>query len=84
MDASSTPSVPAPVTPPANAAAPAATPVIPITAPIVDPATLAKQKHASWGAIIVILLILGMVVVGAFYAWGKRIAQTQQTQTTQQ
>lgn len=33
------------------------------------------RKNTSWGAIIAILLILAMVVVGAFYAWGKRVAE---------
>lgn len=52
--------------------------------PVVPPvsASIAKQKQASWGAIIVIVLILAMVVVGAFYAWGKRIAQTQPVPVT--
>jgi hypothetical protein len=31
------------------------------------------NKNASWGAIISILVIMAMVVIGAFYAWGKRI-----------
>jgi hypothetical protein len=46
------------------------------TVPPVSP-DIAKQKAASWGATIVIVLILGMIVVGAFYAWGQRIARTQ-------
>ncbi len=33
------------------------------------------NKNASWGAIISIIIILAMVVVGAFYAWGQRIAE---------
>jgi hypothetical protein len=32
-------------------------------------------KHASWGAVISILIILIMIVVGAFYSWGHRVAQ---------
>jgi uncharacterized protein HemX len=39
------------------------------------PAQLSKQKQASWGAIIVIVLILAMIVIGALYAWGQRIAE---------
>ena len=35
----------------------------------------AASRNASWGTIIVILVMLGMIVTGAFYAWGKRIAQ---------
>ncbi|HEV7121276.1 MAG TPA: hypothetical protein VGN56_00460 [Candidatus Paceibacterota bacterium] len=51
--------------------------------PVVPPvsASIAKQKQASWGAIVIIVLILAMIVVGAFYAWGKRVAQTQQPAT---
>ena len=33
----------------------------------------AASKNASWGTIIVILVILTMIVTGAFYAWGQRI-----------
>jgi predicted permease len=46
------------------------------------------NKNASWGAIISILVIMAMVVIGAFYAWGKRIdeehsaAQAAQTAST--
>ena len=32
-------------------------------------------KNASWGAIISIIVILAMIVIGAFYAWGQRIDQ---------
>jgi hypothetical protein len=31
------------------------------------------HRNASWGAIITIVIILAMIVIGAFYAWGKRI-----------
>ncbi len=31
------------------------------------------HKNASWGAVTSIVIILAMVVVGAFYAWGQRI-----------
>ncbi len=53
------------------------TPVAPT--PVVPPvsASLSKQKQASWGAIIIIVLILAMVVIGALYAWGQRVAETQ-------
>jgi hypothetical protein len=37
-----------------------------------------SPKAQSWGALISIIVIVLMVVVGAFYAWGKRIAQQQQ------
>lgn len=31
-------------------------------------------KQQSWGTLIAIIIIVVMVVIGAFYAWGKRIA----------
>ncbi len=34
-----------------------------------------SQKAQSWGVAISIVVIVGMIVVGAFYSWGKRIAQ---------
>ncbi|HWH07157.1 MAG TPA: hypothetical protein VNU47_01355 [Candidatus Paceibacterota bacterium] len=37
----------------------------------------AASRNASWGTIIVILVMLGMIVTGAFYAWGQRIAEEQ-------
>lgn len=33
------------------------------------------SRNASWGTIIVIVVIMAMVVTGAFYAWGKRVAE---------
>jgi len=35
----------------------------------------AASRNASWGTIIVIFVLLGMIVTGAFYAWGKRVAE---------
>lgn len=32
-------------------------------------------KQQSWGTLISILIIVLMVVIGAFYAWGKRVAE---------
>ena len=34
-----------------------------------------SSKQQQWGVVISIIVIVGMIVVGAFYAWGKRIAQ---------
>ena len=34
-----------------------------------------SPKAQSWGTVISIIIIVLMVVIGAFYAWGKRIAQ---------
>jgi hypothetical protein len=51
--------------------------------PIIPPAPAdAPKKSSSWGVIIAILIILGMMVVGAFYAWGKRVNQGQAGYTT--
>ena len=36
-----------------------------------------SQKAQSWGTVISIIVIVGMIIVGAFYSWGKRIAQDQ-------
>lgn len=41
-------------------------------APAIKPPT---PKQQSWGAIIAMLIIILMIVVGAFYAWGKRVAK---------
>ncbi|HCR52425.1 TPA: hypothetical protein DIV48_02130 [Candidatus Kaiserbacteria bacterium] len=34
-----------------------------------------SPKAQSWGVVISIIIIMLMIIVGAFYAWGKRIAQ---------
>lgn len=34
-----------------------------------------SQKAQSWGAVISIVVIVLMIIIGAFYAWGKRINQ---------
>jgi hypothetical protein len=34
-----------------------------------------SAEQNSWGALIAIVVIMAIVVVGAFYAWGKRVAQ---------
>jgi hypothetical protein len=39
-----------------------------------------SPKAQSWGALISIVIIVLMIVVGAFYAWGKRIAEEQAIQ----
>ena len=36
-----------------------------------------SPQHQSWGALISIIVIVLMIVVGAFYAWGKRISEQQ-------
>jgi hypothetical protein len=39
------------------------------------PLTAAGRKKASYGALISIVIIMAVVIVGAFYAWGKRISE---------
>lgn len=34
-----------------------------------------SPKAQSWGALISIIVIVLMIIVGAYYAWGKRIAE---------
>ena len=36
-----------------------------------------SQKQQQWGVVISIVIIMLMIIVGAFYAWGQRIAQNQ-------
>lgn len=45
--------------------------------PMFNSTLLAKPspKAQSWGAVISIIIIMLMIITGAFYAWGKRIAQ---------
>lgn len=41
------------------------------------PPGVPSQKAQSWGVLISIIVIVLMIIIGAFYAWGKRIAQDQ-------
>ena len=34
-----------------------------------------SPQAQNWGAVISIIVIVLMIVIGAFYAWGERIAQ---------
>ena len=34
-----------------------------------------SPKAQSWGALISIIIIVLMIIIGAFYSWGKRIAE---------
>lgn len=43
--------------------------------PLLSPGT-PSPKAQSWGAFISIIIIVLMVIIGAFYAWGKRVAET--------
>ncbi len=40
--------------------------------PVIEPRTPEQQ---SWGTIFALIIIVAMIVVGALYAWGKRIAE---------
>lgn len=40
-------------------------PIIPMPTP----------RQQSWGAVISIVVIVLMILIGAFYAWGKRISE---------
>jgi len=40
--------------------------------PIIQPPS---PKQQSWGAIISIIIIVLMIIIGAFYAWGERISE---------
>lgn len=39
------------------------------------PTGIPSQKQQSWGVVISIVIIVLMIVIGAFYSWGKRIAE---------
>lgn len=34
-----------------------------------------SQKQQQWGVVISIAIIVLMIIIGAFYSWGKRIAE---------
>jgi NADH:ubiquinone oxidoreductase subunit 3 (subunit A) len=34
-----------------------------------------SPKAQSWGTVISIIIIVLMIIIGAYYAWSKRIAQ---------
>jgi len=36
-----------------------------------------STKQQSWGVVLSIIIIVLMIIIGAFYAWGQRIAQEQ-------
>ncbi len=46
-------------------------PATPSTVPFGTP----SPKAQSWGALISIIIIVLMIIIGAFYSWGKRIAE---------
>ena len=46
------------------------------TEPAFQPGT-PSPKQQQWGVLISIVVIVLMIIIGAFYAWGQRIAQNQ-------
>lgn len=42
--------------------------------PILPPG-VPSEKQQSWGVLISIVVIVLMIVIGAFYSWGKRISE---------
>ncbi|HUY62256.1 MAG TPA: hypothetical protein VMV50_00465 [Candidatus Paceibacterota bacterium] len=38
---------------------------------------LPSPARQAWGVVISIVIIMLMIIIGAFYAWGKRVAQGQ-------
>lgn len=34
-----------------------------------------SARQQSWGAVISILIIVAMIVIGAYYAWDKRVSE---------
>ena len=45
------------------------------------PENQSVHRNGSWGALISITIILAMVIIGAFYSWGQRIAEQRAVQT---
>jgi|GEM_PF-3167965 len=43
---------------------------------------IGSPKNTAWGTILAIVLILALVVFGAFYTYGKRIAQMPALETS--
>ncbi len=37
-----------------------------------------SPAQQSWGTLVSIVVIVLMIIIGAFYAWGNRIAEEQQ------
>lgn len=55
---------------------------LPVTRTPAEPASVPfsgvpSPKQQQWGVVISIVVIVLMIIVGAFYSWGQRIAQNQ-------
>ena len=40
------------------------------------PSGTPSPKAQSWGALVSIVIIVLMIVIGAFYSWSKRVTET--------
>ena len=47
----------------------------PVTPEKEMPPAMPSAAQQSWGVVISIVIIVLMIIIGAFYAWGQRIAQ---------
>lgn len=56
---------------------PGETPTTPTTVPAAPLPGMPSPAQQQWGVVISIVIIVLMVIVGAFYAWGERIAENQ-------
>ena len=52
---------------------PGETPTTPTTP--TNPSPMPSPKAQSWGTILSIIIIVLMIIIGAFYAWGQRISE---------
>lgn len=43
--------------------------------PVIDPAPAEASRNGSAGSVIAILLIVVLLVIGAFYVWGQRLSE---------
>ncbi len=43
--------------------------------PVIDPNPAPEPRHGSIGSVIAILLIVFLLVAGAFYVWGQRLSE---------
>lgn len=51
--------------------------LLPPGEPVAQPG-VPSARQQQWGVMISIVVIVLMIIVGAFYSWGKRIAQEQE------
>ncbi len=50
----------------------------PLVPPSAQEPGVPSRKQQEWGALISMIIIVLMIVIGAFYAWGKRVSQNTQ------